>query len=58
MKIKQKNLNDLLESFKIIYYRGGVESAEVEYHLSLIFDKNIIIINEILEKWESERDKE
>lgn len=57
MEIKQKNLNELLESFKTIYYRGGVESAEIEYHLSLIFDKNSIIINKILEQWERERDQ-
>lgn len=57
MEIKQKNLKDLLESFQNIYYRGGIESAEVEYHLSLIFNKNTTIINKILEKWEKERDQ-
>ena len=57
MKIKQKNLDQLLESFKTIYYRGGIDSAEIEFHLSLIFDNNILIINEILAQWEKERDQ-
>ena len=56
MEIKQKNLDQLLESFKTIYYRGGVASAEIEHHLMLLFNKNTTIINKILNKWEKERD--
>ena len=57
MEIKDKNLYDLLDCLQKIYYRGGVESAEVEYILDLLFNKDYRSINEILGKWERERDQ-
>lgn len=57
MKIKQKNFNDILETMEIIHNRGGVDSAEMEYILMLMFDNNTNIVNKILEKWENERDQ-
>lgn len=54
MKIKDKNLKSILECMESIHSRGGVDSAEMEYILMLMFDNNTYIVNKILEKWSKE----
>ena len=54
MKIKDKNMKSLLETMESIHARGGVDSAEMEYMLMLIYDHNTHIVNKILEKWNKE----
>ena len=54
MKIKDKNLKAILECMETIHDRGGVDSAEIEYMLMLMYDNNAYIVNKILEKWSKE----
>lgn len=54
MEIKDKNLYDILECMETIHARGGVDSAEMEYILMLMYDNNTYIVNKILEKWSKE----
>ena len=50
MKLTKKQLEQMLETFQIIHKRGGVDSAEVEYLLMIIYSQNTYIVNKILEK--------
>ena len=54
MKLTKKQLNQLLETFQIIHNRGGVDSAEIEYLLMIMYKQNTYIVNKILEKWNTE----
>ena len=54
MKIKDKNFKSILETMETIHARGGVDSAEMEHILMLMYDNNTYIVNEILEKWNKE----
>lgn len=54
MEIKRKNFEMILETMETIHARGGVDSAEMEYILMLIYDNNTYIVNKILEKWSKE----
>lgn len=54
MKIKDKNLKSILKCMETIHNRGGVDSAEMEYILMLMYDNNTDIVNKILEKWSKE----
>ena len=54
MKLTNKQINSILETFQIIHARGGVDSAEIEYLLMIMYNKNTYIVNKILEKWNKE----
>ena len=54
MKLTKKQLDQLLETFQTIHNRGGVDSAEVEYLLMIMYNQNTYIVNKILEKWNKE----
>ena len=54
MKLTNKQLDQILETFQIMYLRGGVESAEIEYLLMIMYNQNTYIVNQILEKWNKE----
>ena len=54
MKLTKKQLDQILETFQTIHHRGGVDSAEVEYLLMIMFKQNTYIVNKILEKWNKE----
>lgn len=54
MKLTNKQLQSILETFQFIHKRGGVDSAEIEYLLMIMFKNNTNTINSILEKWNKE----
>ena len=54
MKLTKKQIDQILETFQIIHNRGGVDSAEVEYLLMIMYNQNAYIVNQILEKWNKE----
>ena len=54
MKLTKKQLDQIFETFRIIHNRGGVDSAEIEYLLMIMFNQNTNIVNQILEKWNNE----
>lgn len=54
MKLTNKQLDQIMETFQIIHNRGGVDSAEIEYLLMIMFKNNTNIVNRILEKWSKE----
>ena len=54
MKLTNKQINQILETFQIIHNRGGVDSAEIEYLLMIIYNQKTHIVNKILEKWNKE----
>ena len=51
MKLTKKQMDQILETFQTIHNRGGVDAAEVEYLLMIMYNKNDYIVNKILEKW-------
>ena len=54
MKLTNKQIKSILETFQIIHNRGGVDSAEIEYLLMIMYNQNTNIVNQILEKWNKE----
>ena len=54
MKLTKKQIDQILETFQIIHNRGGVDSAEVEHLLMVMYNQNTYIVNKILEKWNKE----
>ena len=54
MKLTKKQIDQIMETFQTIHARGGVDSAEVEYLLMIIYNNNTYIVNKILEKWNKE----
>ena len=54
LNLNQKQYDDIIECFGVMHERGGVVSAEIEYLLMILFDKDIDKVNEILNKWEFE----
>ena len=54
LNITQKQYEDILECFGIMHERGGVVSAEIEYLLMILFNKDTDKVNQILDKWEFE----
>ena len=51
LNLNQKQYDDILECFGVMHERGGVVSAEIEYLLMILFNKDIDKVNEILNKW-------
>ena len=54
INLNEKQYNAIIECFGVMYERGGVVSAEIEYLLMIIFNKDTDKVNEILNKWEFE----
>ena len=54
MKLTNKQMDQILETFQTIHARGGVDSAEIEYLLMIMYKNNTYIVNKILEKWNKE----
>ena len=51
LNLTQKQYDDIIECFGVMYERGGVVSAEIEYLLMIMFNKDIDKVNQILDKW-------
>ena len=51
LNITKNQYDDILECFGVMHERGGVVSAEIEYLLMIIFNKDSDKVNEILDKW-------
>ena len=50
LNITQKQYDDIIECFGVMHERGGVVSAEIEYLLMIIFNKDINKVNAVLAK--------
>ena len=48
--LNEKQYDDIIECFGVMHERGGVVSAEIEYLLMIIFNKDTDKVNEILNK--------
>ena len=51
LNITEKQYNDIIECFGVMYERGGVVSAEIEYLLMILFNKDTEKVNKVLDKW-------
>ena len=51
LNLTQKQYDAIIECFGVMYERGGVVSAEIEYLLMILFNKDIDKVNAILDKW-------
>lgn len=51
LKLNEKQMDDILECFGAMHERGGVVSAEIEYLLMIMFNKDADKVNQVLEKW-------
>ena len=54
LNITQKQYDDIIECFGVMHERGGVVSAEIEYLLMILFNKDTDKVNQVLDKWEFE----
>ena len=54
INLTQEQYDDIIECFGVMHERGGLVSAEIEYLLMILFNKDIDKVNAILEKWEFE----
>ena len=50
LNLTQKQYDDIIECFGVIHERGGVVSAEIEYLLMILFNKDTDKVNDILDK--------
>ena len=51
LNLTQNQYDDIIECFGVMHERGGVVSAEIEYLLMIIFNKDTDKVNQILDKW-------
>lgn len=51
LNLNEKQYADIIECFGVMHERGGVVSAEIEYLLMIIFNKDTDKVNAILDKW-------
>ena len=51
LNLTQTQYDDIIECFGVMHERGGVVSAEIEYLLMIMFNKDTDKVNEILDKW-------
>ena len=51
LNLTQKQYDDVIECFGVMHERGGVVSAEIEYLLMILFNKDIEKVNQVLDKW-------
>ena len=49
--LTQKQYDNIIECFGVMYERGGVVSAEIEYLLMILFNNDANKVNAILDKW-------
>ena len=54
LNITEKQYADIMECFGVMHARGGLVSAEIEYLLMILFNKDSDKINQVLDKWEFE----
>ena len=50
LNLNQKQYEDILECFGVMHERGGVVSAEIEYLLMILFNKDTDKVNQVLAK--------
>ena len=48
--LNEKQWDEIAECFGVMHERGGVVSAEIEYLLMIIFNKDTDKVNQVLEK--------
>ena len=51
LNITQQQYDDIIECFGVMHERGGVVSAEIEYLLMILFNKDTDKVNQVLDKW-------
>ena len=51
INLTNEQMDQILECFGVMYERGGVVSAEIEYLLMILFNKDTDKVNQVLEKW-------
>ena len=51
LNLTQKQYDDIIECFGVMHERGGVVSAEIEYLLMILFNKDTDKVNQVLDKW-------
>ena len=51
LNLTQKQYDDVIECFGVMHERGGVVSAEIEYLLMILFNKDTDKVNQVLDKW-------
>ena len=51
LNLTQKQYDDIIECFGVMHERGGVVSAEIEYLLMIMFNKDTDELNAVLDKW-------
>ena len=54
LNLNQTQYDDIIECFGVMHERGGVVSAEIEYLLMILFNKDTDKVNQVLSKWEFE----
>lgn len=54
LNLNIEQYDNIIDCFGVMYERGGVVAAEIEYLLMIMFNKDIKKVNEILNKWEFE----
>ena len=54
LNLTQTQYEDIIECFGVMHARGGVVSAEIEYLLMILFNKDTDKVNQVLDKWEFE----
>ena len=50
LNLNENQYNDIIECFGVMHERGGVVSAEIEYLLMILFNKDIDKVNAVLDK--------
>ena len=51
LNLTQTQYDDIIECFGVMHERGGVVSAEIEYLLMILFNKDTDKVNQVLDKW-------
>ena len=51
LNLTQEQYDDIIECFGVMHERGGLVSAEIEYLLMILFNKDSDKVNAILDKW-------
>ena len=51
LNLTQKQYDDIIDCFGVMHERGGVVSAEIEYLLMILFNKDTDKVNQVLDKW-------
>ena len=54
LNLTKSQYEEILDCFGVMHERGGVVSAEIEYLLMILFNKDTDKVNQILDKWEFE----